>query len=178
MKVFSPSLKLQMKACILAVLWPRKAICEFLRNCSVPLSILKTVENWDAKGLSRSAIVDQVFDSLSNRADNGTMHFNLMLEALSEWSYFDDYWFNREQKLDLDDAKKKISALKLARTNHIEKVKKRAEDHRASSKAREARHASLDEMRRDFQAVCLTSGTPQARGYAFEKFLAKDGAVL
>lgn len=139
----------------------------------MPLPVLKTVEDWEAKDLTRRAIVDQVFDSLSNQADNGTMHFTFMLEALSDWSYFDEYWFSQEQKLDLEDAKKKIAALRLAKPSHIDEAKKRAEDHRARAMAREARHMSLDEMRRDFRDVWLNTGTPQARGYAFEKFLAK-----
>jgi hypothetical protein len=172
MKIFSPSLKHQLKACILAVLWPRKDIYKFFKDCSVPLSVLRRVEDWEAKGLSRKLIVEQVFDSLGDRADNGTLHFHVMLESLSDWSYFDDYWFNQEQKLDLEDAKKTIAALRAAKTNHIDEAKKRAEDRRAKAQAQESRHTSMDEMRQDFQVVWST-GTPQARGYAFEKFLAK-----
>src|SRR5206468_2522715 len=104
-KIFASSLKRQMKDCILAVLWPKKDIYKFFRDCSVPVSALKCIENWDAKGLSRSAMVDQVFDTLSTQTDNGTLHFNIMLDALSSWSHFDDYWFKDQQKLDLGDAK-------------------------------------------------------------------------
>ena len=173
MKIFSPVLKRHMKDCILAILWPKKDIYKFLKDCSVPSSSLKSIENWDAKGLSRAAMVDQAFDALSSQADNGTMQFNIMLDELSSWSHFDDYWFKTEQKLSLDDAKKKIAALKPARDNHIDLAQKRAADHRAKAAAREERHKSLEEMRQDFQGVCIASKTPQARGYAFEKFLGK-----
>jgi hypothetical protein len=173
MKIFSPSLKRQLQACILAIFWPKKDIYKFFKDCSVPLSVLKIVEGWEAKNLTRRAIVDEVFNSLGNQADNGTMHFTLMLEALSDWSYFDEYWFTQEQKLDIEDAKKKIAALRSAKTSHIDQAKRRADDRRAKTKAQEARHMSMDEMRQDFQTVCNTSETPQARGYAFEKFLVK-----
>jgi hypothetical protein len=172
MKLISPSLKSQLKACILAIFWPRKDIYKFFKDCSVPLSVLRTVEGWEAKGLSRKSMVDQVFDSLSNQSDHGTMHFNIMLETLSLWAYFDNRWFNQEQKLDLDDAQKKIAALKRAKIDYFDEVKKRVDDRKSREMAREARHTSLDEMRRDFQSVWST-GAPQARGYAFEKFLAK-----
>ncbi len=117
MRIFSPALKRQMKDCILAVLWPKKDIYKSFRDCSVPVSTLKCIENWEAKGLSRAGMVDQTFDALRSQADNGTMHFNIMLDVLSSWSHFDDYWFKTQQKLDFDDAKKKIAALRSANTD-------------------------------------------------------------
>lgn len=103
MKIFPPALKRQMKDCILAVMWPKKDIFKLFEDCSVPVSALRTIEDWDTKRLSRAAMVDQVFDALKNQPDNGTMHFNILLESLSSWSHFDDYWFRNQQKLDLGD---------------------------------------------------------------------------
>jgi hypothetical protein len=83
MKIFSTSLKGQMKNCLLAVIWPKKDIYSFFKDCSVPTTSLRTIQNWDEKGLSRSAMIDCVFQSLSEQPDNGTMHFTLMLNELS-----------------------------------------------------------------------------------------------
>jgi hypothetical protein len=94
-----------MKDCILAVLWPKKDIYRFFRDCSVPAPALKVIEKWVTLELTRAQMVDRVFDALSSQPDNGTMHFGVMLEVLSGWSHYDDYWFNRQHTLDLDDAK-------------------------------------------------------------------------
>src|SRR5215217_3504055 len=146
MKIFAPALKRQMKDCILAVLWPKKDIYKFFRDCSVPDSALKSIVDWDNKSLARSSMVDQVFDALSRQPDNGTMHFNLMLDELSTWSHFDDFWFKNQQKLDLDDAKTKIAALLSAKSKHVDTAKKRAEELRSKEAAREERHKSMEDM--------------------------------
>lgn len=158
---------------MLAIFWPKKSIFEFFKECSVPAPSLKLIEQWDEKGFSRAAMIDTVFADLGSRHDNGTFHFDTMLEMLASWSYFDDYWFVTEQRLDLDDAKKKIAALRTAKNDNLSVVKKRAEEQRAKAAAREERHRSLEEMREDFYSLSKNSRTPQARGYAFEKFLEK-----
>jgi len=173
MRVYSPALKHQMKDCILAVLWPKRDIFKLFKDCSIPVAALRKIEDWEAKGLSRAAMVDQVFDTLKNQPDNGTLHFNILLELLSSWSYFDDYWFKNQQTLNLEEAKRKVAALKSAKSDVIDVAKKRADDDRARTAAREARHKSLEEMRRDFQLVAVSKKTPQARGYALEEFLGK-----
>ena len=90
-----------MKDCILAVLWPRKEIYAFFKDHSCPANVLKVIDKWEEKELSRSAMIDQAFEALSNMSDNGTLHFDLMLESLSNWTHFDDYWFNNQKKLNL-----------------------------------------------------------------------------
>lgn len=110
MQIFSPTLKRHLKDCILAIFWPKKQICSFFKDCSVPEDILKRVSNFDE--ISRARIVDTVFDLLQNRHDNGVLSFNLMFEALSNWDHYDEYWFKKIKKLDLDAAKKKVALLK------------------------------------------------------------------
>jgi hypothetical protein len=162
-----------MKDCILAIFWPKKKIYEFFKDCSVPAPVLKSIERWDAKGLSRAAMIDQVFADLGNRPDNGTLQFELMLEQLATWSHFDDYWFVTEQKLDLDTAKQKIAAVRIAKFDHIDVARKAADEKRAKDVARQERYQSLEAMQEDFFMVATKSATPQARGYAFERFLVK-----
>ena len=173
MKVFSLALKLQIKDCILALFWPKKSIFEFFKECSVPAPVLKSIEPWDAKGLSRAGMIDQVFASLAAQPDNGTMQFDIMLEMLSSWSHFDEYWFVTQQKLDLSSAKEKIAALRAAKTDNIDIARKAADDRRARAAEQEARHKSLDDMREDFYTVAMGSDSPQLRGFAFERFLSK-----
>lgn len=172
-KLFSPSLKRQLKDCILAELWPKSDIYNLFRDCSIPTGTLRLIENWDSKGLSRSAMIDQVFEGLSKQTDNGTVHFGIMLNALASWSHFDDYWFRDRQTLDLETARKKIAALKIAKTEHVDSARQRADELRAKEQAKKERHDSLEEMRQDFEHVSLSSRTPQERGHAFEKFLGK-----
>ncbi len=118
-------------------------------------------------------MISEVFNALGNQSDNGTLHFNLMLDSLSNWTHFDDYWFKTQQKLNLDDAKKKIAALKAAKDNNIDVARKRGEDQKQRAEALQQKHASLEEMREDFRHISLNSKTAQERGIAFEKFLTK-----
>jgi len=108
MKIFSPTLKMQLKDCILSIFYPKKAIYSFFKDCSVPKQTLGHIEKWDEKELYRHSMIEILFDELGKQPDNGTLHFNLMLEALSEWNHFDKYWFETQNKLDLDEAKKKF----------------------------------------------------------------------
>ena len=118
-------------------------------------------------------MVSEVFNALGELSDNGTVHFNLMLESLAGWTHFDEYWFKTQQKLDLESAQKKIVALKKAKEKNIDTARKRIANNKKKIAAREQRHSSLEEMRQDFQAISMDSGTPQERGYLLEKFLAK-----
>ena len=173
MKIFAPALKRQMKDCILSIFWPKKEIYAFFKDCSVPKGTIENIDKWDDRGLSRSDMVDIVFDALSDQPDNGTLHLNLILDTLADWTHFDDYWFKNQQKLDLENAKKKISILKVSKEKSVDKAKKRAAKLKTEKAAREKRYNSLDEMRQDFQTLSFNSETSQKRGYAFEKFLTK-----
>jgi hypothetical protein len=173
MKIFSPSLKGQMKDCILAIIWPREEIITFFKNHSCPKNVLKTIEKWKEENLSRARMITEVFNALGNQNDNGTMHFNLMLESLSNWTYFDEYWFKDQKKLDLNDAKKKIAELKFIKNNDIEKARKRIDEETQRTETLKKKYASLAEMKEDFNKISLNSETSQARGFALEKFLTK-----
>ena len=173
MKIFSPALKRQIKDCILALLWPKKEIYTFFKDHSCPVNVLRTIDCWNEKGLSRADMVNNIFDALGDLPDNGTIQFNLMLDSLANWTHFDEYWFKTQQKLDLKSAKRKIAALKQAKDKHIDTARQRAAINKEKASAREQRHKSLEEMRQDFQLISMGSESPQKRGYSVEKFFAK-----
>jgi hypothetical protein len=172
MKIFSPTLKREIRDCILAIFWPKKEIFKFFKDCSVPANILKKVEAQQVD-LSRFLVVDCVFDELAEQPDNGTIHFNIMLDSLSVWTHFDSYWFDNQQKLNLVDAKKRILNLSQAKMKDVDVARKRAAEQKVKADALEEKYNSLKEMKEDFLNVCTESKTSQARGYAFEKFLGK-----
>lgn len=164
-----------MKDCILAILWPRKDIYRLFVDCSVPMSVLQAVSDWETQNLTRSQMIDIMFDRLASRPDNGTVQFDMLLTTLADWSHFDTYWFQQQQKLDLATAKSLIAKLHESKYRSIEKAKERAaklSDKRAKA---EERHQSLQDMRSDFDVVALGQANHQARGYALESFLAKMG---
>ena len=133
MKIFSLALKRQMKDCILALFWPKRQIYEFFKECSVPDPVLRAVARWDVKGLTRAQMVDQVFAGLGKQADTGTLQFNIMLEMLSTWSHFDQYWFVTEPELDLAAAKRQIAALHAAKRDQIDVARKAADEQRTNA---------------------------------------------
>ena len=118
-------------------------------------------------------MVNEVFNTLGDLPDNGTVHFDLMLDSLANWTHFDEYWFKTQQKLDLESAHKKITALKQAKEKNIDTARQRLENNKKRIAARDQRHRSLEEMRQDFHSISMGSETPQKRGYSLEKFLAK-----
>ena len=157
----------------MALLWPKTEIYSFFKDHTCPVNVLKTIGSWNEKGLSRRDMINNVFDALGDLPDNGTVQFNLMLDLLANWSHFDEYWFKTQQKLDLRSAQKKIADLKQAKEKNIDTARQRVANNKKKAAAREKRHSSLEEMRQDFQAISMDSGTPQERGYLLEKFLAK-----
>ncbi|HAT1825407.1 TPA: hypothetical protein JBA24_12890 [Legionella pneumophila] len=173
MKIFSPALKGQIKACILALIWPREEIFKFFKDLQCPTNVLKSIEKWQDQNMTRADMVKNAFQTLEDQHDNGTLYFNLMLETLTCWTYFDDYWFKTQKKLSLIDAKKKIADLKAAKDNVIDTARKRASEQKKKTEDIENTYASLEEMKNDFRLVSMSSETAQKRGLVFEKFLTK-----
>lgn len=64
------------------------------------------------KELHRAEIVDKVFTNLEKRSDSGIGQFRCMLKELTEWNYFDPYYFQKLNKLSESEAKRNISHLK------------------------------------------------------------------
>lgn len=170
-KIFSPSLKGQLKDCILAVIWPKKDIYEFFKTHSCPSGALKKIENYAAATLSRATMVVTIFSELTNQHDNGTLQFYQMAETLSKWDHFDEFWFTKKATLDLEDAKAKIEKLRISYLGEVDKARGREKAHAKKAEERERTYASMEEMRKDFLLISTTSANSQQRGYAFERFL-------
>ena len=99
-----------MHDCILAVFWPKKKIVEFFHSVDCPDNIVASADT----DMSRHMIIVDAFSRLSMRPDRGFVVFQTMIDRLSNWSYFDPYYFETLAKLDRNDAESKIARLKAA----------------------------------------------------------------
>lgn len=155
-----------MRDCILAIFWPRKQIVEFFLSVGCPSNILPPE---DAQ-LSRHQIVTDVFSKLSSRTDRGYVIFQTMIDRLSNWSYFDPYYFVKLAKLDRDDAQEKVGQLK----NAVQKRNATTESRRAASGAasrQRGKAQDLNALTTAFTKLYGSDLSPQARGRFFETFL-------
>ena len=155
-----------MHDCILAVFWPKKKILEFFQSLDCPESLTSAL----ATDLSRHMMVVEVFSRLSARPDRGYVVFQAMIDRLSNWSYFDPYYFETLAKLDKADAKQKIARLKAA----IDNRNSATENRRAASTNAEKKRtktADLSALTTAFTKMFGSGMTPQGRGRLFETFL-------
>lgn len=156
--------------CILAVFWPKAKIVEFFRNVDCPGSILDTLNTTGEYSLSRHEIIVEVFSQLSSRDDRGYKIFQLMIDRMVNWNYFDPFWFEEKAKLDKAEAQQKISLLKrtLKERNASTGRQKHAT---AKSNTRRRESQDLSVLKKAFTQLYGDKLTPQARGKFFEKFL-------
>ena len=139
----------------------------------MPKQTLRHIEKWDEKELYRHQMVDLLFEKLSEQPDNGTCQFNIMMDALTEWKNFDDYWFNKQQKLNLKEAKEKVLNLKEAKEKSVDKVRERAAKQKERKEEHQKKFETMEEMRDAFKLISNDNSNSQKRGYNFEKFLTK-----
>ena len=99
-----------MKGCILSIFWPKKDIIDFFKKSGCTQRELLSENVY--KDLHRAEIVEKVFDNLEMRSDSGIGQFRSMLKRLTEWDYFDPYYFKKLHQLDERQAKLNISHLK------------------------------------------------------------------
>lgn len=131
------------------------------------------------KDLNRSEIVDRVFDSLEKRNDAGIGQFRCMLKELTEWNYFDPYYFQKLKKLNEDEAKRSIVHLKQLQEIRDYKIKQERQKREEQERKRNDIIISQNELKEIF--LNLFSGkdsdgkaiNAQKRGYLFEEFLKK-----
>lgn len=174
---FPTDIKNCMKACILAVLWPRQDIFSFFRDNGCTASDLTNAQDFKNAQISRAGMVDAVFEKLSARADGGLGQFRAMLKALTEWAHFDPYYFDNLQKLDRKTAQQALEHLRQLveiRDSKIRENRARrdaeAERQRIASKTRETLLTRFLDLYQD-------RIKPQERGYKFEEAL-RDLALL
>jgi hypothetical protein len=155
-----------MRDCILAIFWPRKQIVEFFQSVACPDGLLPPNDTQ----LSRPEIVTDVFSRLSGRTDRGYAVYQTMIDRLSNWSYFDPYYFETLDKLDRGDAQKKIDQLKRA----VQRRNASTESRRAASSEAARQRAKAQDLGALMTAFGKLYGhdlVPQARGRLFETFL-------
>lgn len=155
-----------MHDCILAVFWPKQKIVDFFQSIDCPADLIASPET----GMSRHTMVADVFSRLSARPDRGHSIFQAMIDRLSNWSYFDPYYFDTLAKLDKVEAQKKIAHLKSA----IDQRNSTTQNRRAASTdayKQRSKAADLSALTTAFGKMFGSGMTPQARGRLFETFL-------
>lgn len=110
---FPKEVKEEMKECILKVIWPKEDIIKLLTNCGCDRSDIKAAGN--PRNTSRENILYKVFKKLSKNSNNGKPQFHAMLEKLINWTNFDALYFEKLEKLDLEEAKEAIKQLQEAK---------------------------------------------------------------
>lgn len=129
------------------------------------------------KELHRAEIVDKIFTNLENRSDSGIGQFRCMLKELTEWNYFDPYYFQKLNKLSESEAKRNISYLKQLQEIRDYKIKKEGQEEQ--ERKRKDISININELKEIF--LNLFGGKDQngreinvqRKGYLFEEFLKK-----
>ena len=168
---FPNDIKGCMKDCLLSVFWPRKDVYSFFKDHGCTSADLQCIDKFDEREISRSAMVDAVFETLARRNDSGLGQFRAMLQSLTRWDRFDPYYFERRGKLNRSDADRHLAHLKQlteVRDSKVRENSKRREEQKAKA---QLPGRDLPRLRDDFLALHGGSLEPQARGYAFEKLL-------
>nr|WP_245247362.1 MULTISPECIES: restriction endonuclease [unclassified Paenibacillus] len=160
-----------MRACILAIFWPKEQIVDFLKNNNCTSRDLAVVKNYNEESLNRAQIVDRVFQALHSRDDGGWGQFRAMLVSLKEWNHFDPYYFKKLKKLDEAEALRCINHLKQVQEIRDAKVKEERRQQEAA-RAAQMQRISLSSLNNDFIRLYsdVTIST-QERGYKLEKLL-------
>ncbi len=174
---FPKDIKDCMKGCILSIFWPKKDIIDFFKNASCTSKDL--IMESEYKELPRAKIVDTVFANLEKRSDLGIGQFRAMLKQLTEWDYFDPYYFKNLNKLDEDEAKRNIIHLKQLQEIRDHKIKQERQRQDELERKRKDINVNIVELKDTF--INLFSGkdkdgkeiNSQRRGYLFEEFLRK-----
>lgn len=164
-----------MKECLLSIFWAKKDIIDFLKNNNCTARELPKVDT--VNELSRSGIVDLVFNNLNSKPDNGIGQFRSMLKSIIEWDYYNPYYFNEIKKLDKDKAIRNIEHLKQLQEIRDFKIKEERKRREEYEKNKFNMNKSMEELKHKF--LMLFSGRDelgktidaQRRGYLFEEFL-------
>lgn len=166
-----------MKGCILSIFWPKKDIVDFMKKAGCTARELIAESEYNE--LHRAEIVDRIFANLEKRSDSGIGQFRCMLKELTEWDYFDPYYFQKLNKLNVNEAKRNIVQLKKLQEIRDDKIRyERQRQEEQERKLKDIR-VSQDELKKIF--INLFSGkdqngkniNTQQRGYLFEEFLKK-----
>lgn len=175
--IFSKDIMDCMKECILSIFWSKKDIVDFMKNNGCSSRDVMT-ENEYMK-LHRAEIIDEIFCNLQKRSDSGIGQFRSMLKRLTEWNYFNPYYFETLGKLDKNIAKRNIKHLKQLqeiRDNKIKKNRLLREEQQNKQKDKSCSVGELKDIFLNLYAKKDREGKTinnQRRGYLFENFLKK-----
>ena len=98
------------KECILNVIWPKEDIIAFLKKHGCTKEDLVPVRKHS--DLTRNKIVYLVFKKLESDNDGGYAKFISMNRALLNWTSFNKHYFEKLNKLNIEDAEKALAELK------------------------------------------------------------------
>lgn len=164
-----------MKECILSVFWAKKDIIDFFESIGCTSRDLIHKGVYDE--MSRNSIVDEIFKKLEVRNDKGIGQFRCMLKLLTEWDYFNPYYFETIKKLDKNIAQRNISHLKQLQEIRDHKIKKERQKHEELERKSKEIKTTMSDLKNLF--LNLFNGKDetdkpinlQQRGYLFEVFL-------
>lgn len=168
-----------MRDCMLAIFWPKKDIISFFQNNGCSTQDLKDVQNFKEQGLSRSQIIDTVFEKLYSRDDGGLGQFRSILQSLIEWSNFDPYYFENLNKLDKNEAIRRINHLKQLQEIRDAKLKEQQKITARKNEEANTSKKTYEELNRQFTMLYQGKDIQgnkislQQRGYLFESFLSE-----
>jgi len=173
--VFPSDVKGCMRDCILSVMWKKDDIYSFFKNHCTK-SDLKVLDNYQEE-LSRAAMIDRVFNHLSDRVDGGISSFRAMLQSLIKWSHFDPYYFDTLKKLNRDEAKRNLDHLR--QLQEIRDAKFQIERERKEKLTREQQEPknTIQELKKNFLKLHCGKTSIQQRGYELEKILLELGRL-
>ena len=162
-----------MKDCILSLFWAKKDIMDFFRRAGCTSKDLISKE--EMAELRRAEIVNRVFSNLECRPDAGLGQFRCMIKNLTEWNYFNPYYFKEIKQLDEETVRRNIEHLKQLQELRDSKIKNERKRKEACTDLRNEK--TLDEIKLLFLNLfnCKDENgneiNKQKRGYLFEELL-------
>jgi len=166
-----------MKYCILSVLWPKQDIYTFLSDHGCTSADIKVIARFKDEGMTRSKMIDLMFEHLSSQPTGGLGPFRAMLQSLLNWSRFDPYYFDNLKKLDRSKAQKCLDHLRQLQEIRDAKIKTDREKREAVEAAKQQPQISLSGLRDVFLELHSGKTTAQKRGYAPQDKSCSDKGV-
>ncbi len=167
---FPSDIKGCMKDCILSLIWPRSEIYSFFADHRCTKTDLQPIDDFKERQLSRSVMVDNMFNHLSAKADGGLGPFRSMLQSLLDWSHFDPYYFEKLRKLDRAKAEKSLEHLRQLQEIRDSRICLDRERRAVAEKQKQPEHSLTDLLSR-FLELHAGRVSAQQRGYELERIL-------
>ena len=168
---FPNDIKRCMKDCILKIFWPREDILQFLADNGCTKKDLKIIENFKEQQLSRSKMVDLMFQYLTEQYDGGLGQFRAMLRSLLNWSHFDPYYFDNLKKLNREDAERCIEHLRQLEEIRDAKIREERKRREELEQEKQQPKQTLEELKNLYFELIAGKVSKQTRGYELEHIL-------